>query len=69
MGVWTWELIGRAGQVLDRPASPEFGSRFDAESWLGESWRVLSAQGVASVRLLRDGRPAAAPLSLPETDA
>ena len=61
---WEWELLDRADAVLDRPLSPAFSTRFDAEEWLGLHWRQLAEQGVAAVRLASYGQPAAAPLSL-----
>lgn len=65
MATWMWELSGTTGRPLDRPVSPEFGSRFDAEAWLGESWRTLSGQGVTTAALLCDSTAVAAPVSLP----
>jgi hypothetical protein len=61
---WAWELRGAAGEVLDRPVSPTFTSRFDAEAWLGEHWRDLAAQSVADARLLHLGAQVAAPVAL-----
>lgn len=52
---WTWELLATDERVLDRPVSPAFTSRFDAEAWLGEHWRSLAAEGVGSARLLQQG--------------
>lgn len=42
-----------------------FSSQGDAETWLGEHWRVLAAAGVAAAALLEDGREVYAPLPLP----
>ena len=61
---WEWRLEGADG-VLDRPLSPVFQNRFDAEQWLGEHWRSLVEQGVLAVVLQHEGAPAAAPLHLP----
>jgi hypothetical protein len=61
---WAWTFLDSAGTVLDQPISPAFGNRFDAELWLGEHWRHLAEQGVASVRLLNHGQAAAADLPL-----
>lgn len=41
-----------------------FPSQADAESWVGESWRGLTAAGVDKVSLLRDGEIAYGPMSL-----
>ena len=54
---WNWQFLDPAEAVLASPASPAFTSRFDAEEWLGENWRRLAEEGVAAVRLLRDGQP------------
>ena len=62
--VWAWELLDGADQVLRRPISPEFTTRFDAETWLGESWRKLAEQGVVAVRLVHNGQTMAPPLLL-----
>ena len=61
---WEWRLDGERGPV-DRPVSPVFGNRFDAEQWLGEHWRSLAGQGVVSVHLLHSGAAASAPIALP----
>ena len=61
---WEWELLDRADVVLDRPVSPAFSTRFDAEEWLGLHWRQLAEQGVAAVRLAQNGHPAAPALPL-----
>ena len=55
---WAWELTGGSG-VLDRPVSPAFTTRYDAEEWLGAQWRVLRDRGVRSVLLRNAGSPVA----------
>jgi hypothetical protein len=57
---WEWRLEG--GQP---PASPVFTTQYDAEQWVGESWRALAAQGVTRVTLLHQGEPATPPLDVP----
>ncbi len=52
---WVWEYTGDRGQVLDRPLSPVFGTRFDAEEWFGAQWRALRDQGVRAAGLRHDG--------------
>lgn len=52
---WDWDLLDAEGRHLDQPVSPAFASRFDAEAWLGETWRQLAAQGVAAARLAHHG--------------
>lgn len=61
---WAWTFLDAGGQVLDQPIGPAFGNRFDAELWLGESWRHLAEQGVAAVRLLDHGQAAGPDLPL-----
>lgn len=61
---WDWDLLDARERVLDQPVSPAFTSRFDAEAWLGETWRQLAGQGVAAARLAHHGEPAAPPLPL-----
>ncbi|MDO8120356.1 hypothetical protein Q6346_03395 [Isoptericola sp. b490] len=48
---WRWEFVGARGRALDRPVSPVFTNRFDAEQWLGEHWRSL-AHDVLAAQLL-----------------
>ena len=62
--LWVWEMLGTDDVVLDRPLSPTFTNRFDAEAWLGEHWRELAAAHVRSVRLLHRGAPVAAAVAL-----
>ncbi|AEI11923.1 hypothetical protein [Cellulomonas gilvus] len=51
---WEWRLADPAGPV-QRPVSPVFANRYDAEQWLGEHWRALAGQGVTSAQLLNEG--------------
>ncbi|QZN87112.1 hypothetical protein K5O09_08420 [Cellulomonas sp. C5510] len=52
---WVWELTGARGELLDRPLSPVFATRSDAEEWLGLQWRALRDQGVHRAGLRNDG--------------
>ena len=61
---WTWEFLDSDDSPLDRPLSPTFTTRFDAESWLGEQWRHLAAGGVGSARLADRGQPVGPPVPL-----
>lgn len=54
---WTWQLSGGSGSPIDQPLSPTFTSRFDAEAWLGEHWRRLADDSVATAQLLDGERP------------
>ncbi|GAA1969195.1 hypothetical protein [Kitasatospora viridis] len=53
---WTWKYLAADGAVAG-PAEPaeDFGSQGDAESWIGEEWKTLKADGVDRVVLLEDG--------------
>jgi hypothetical protein len=50
-----WRFTPSDATPSDPPAPSSFPSQSDAESWLGESWRELSAAGVDSVTLV-DGQ-------------
>ncbi|MDM7831435.1 hypothetical protein [Cellulomonas edaphi] len=59
---WEWLLEGGT----DQPVSPVFSTQYDAEQWVGESWRALAARGVTRATLLHQGEPATAPIDLPQ---
>jgi len=61
---WEWALDDAEGRVLSVP-SPVFTTQYDAEQWLGEHWRELSAGGAALARLLHDGAQATPGVVLP----
>ncbi|MCR6494193.1 hypothetical protein [Cellulomonas sp. P24] len=65
---WEWAFDGADGVALDRPVSPAFANQYDAEEWIGEVWRDLSAQGVRVARLLNGGAQAAPALVVPPLD-
>ena len=46
------------------PAAESFPTQSDAESWLGETWRVLLEAGVVQVTLLEDSREVYGPMGL-----
>nr|WP_237727972.1 hypothetical protein [Cellulomonas sp. APG4] len=52
-------MLDDAQAPLDRPLSPTFTNRFDAEAWVGERWRELVRDGVRAVRLCHQGAPVA----------
>ncbi len=54
---WEWRLEDESGQAMDRPTSPVFDARYDAEEWLGDHWHALSEQGVRRAVLLNEGTP------------
>jgi hypothetical protein len=65
---WTWRYEDGSGAEVPQPAPEAFGSKADAESWLGETWRELLAQGVLQVSLLEDGRVDYGPMPLTPVD-
>jgi hypothetical protein len=64
MMTWTWRLETGDGTPVPALEAPEFPSQSDAESWLGEVWRDLVAEGAAAATLLEDGRVVYGPMSL-----
>lgn len=70
---WTWQLVDADGADLDvvttasGSGSRDFASQSDAETWLGEVWRELAAQGVAEASLTVDGRVHYGPMPLAES--
>ncbi|MCW2602223.1 MAG: hypothetical protein JWN61_358 [Pseudonocardiales bacterium] len=54
---WTWRFEDAEGGALSEPAPETFGSRADAESWIGENWPEVAALGVVQVQLLGAGAP------------
>lgn len=63
---WTWRIDRGAGEGEDVGflTSPEFSSQSDAETWIGEVWRDLAADGARQVTLLESGRVVYGPMSL-----
>ena len=63
---WTWRFETRAGgELVPAGISIEgFPTQSDAESWLGEDWRLLLEAGVDQVFLLEDGVQVYGPMSL-----
>jgi len=66
MSAWTWRYEAADGSTMTGPqlSTQAFPSQADAESWVGESWRDLTALGVDGVTLLRDGDAVYGPMSL-----
>jgi hypothetical protein len=67
--IWRWRLLDAAGEQVTAPeTAPEPGPRFtsqsDAESWVGEVWQELAAEGVDAVVLLEGDREVYGPMSL-----
>jgi hypothetical protein len=59
---WSWRYE-RPGQD-EGGSSEEFPTQGDAESWLGETWRELTAEGVEAVTLLEGDREVYGPMPL-----
>jgi hypothetical protein len=62
---WWWQLLGADGQVVEPPGGrQEFPTRGDAESWVGECWADLAADGISAVTLFEGDREVYGPMSL-----
>jgi hypothetical protein len=59
---WTWRYEHTGATEPGR--SEEFPTQGDAESWIGETWRELAADGVEAVTLFEDDRDVYGPMSL-----
>ena len=62
---WTWRYENTGATPPGR--SEEFPTQGDAESWIGETWRELAADGVDAVTLFEDDRDVYGPMSLSAT--
>jgi hypothetical protein len=64
---WWWRLEDAAGaevEVAGDLAGQRFASQADAESWVGETWSDLAAEGVDGVTLFEGERQVYGPMSL-----
>jgi hypothetical protein len=64
---WWWRLENGAGAEVTVPddlADQRFASQADAESWVGETWPDLAAEGVEAVTLFEHERQVYGPMSL-----
>jgi len=64
---WWWRLENAAGAevtVVEEFADQRFSSQADAESWVGEYWSDLAAEGVDAVTLFEHERQVYGPMSL-----
>lgn len=61
---WTWRYLDRDGNQVEPSENGRFSTQADAETWLGQSWQDLVADGVVAVTLLEDGREVYGPMSL-----
>ena len=64
---WWWRLENASGEEVDPGddlAGQRFASQADAESWVGETWSDLAAEGVDAVTLFEHDRLVYGPMSL-----
>ena len=64
---WWWRLEDADGgevSVPDELSGQRFTSQADAESWVGEIWSDLAAEGVDQVTLVEHERVVYGPMSL-----
>jgi hypothetical protein len=64
---WWWRLEDGSGaevSVTEEHAGQRFASQADAESWVGEIWSELAAEGVDQVTLVEHERVVYGPMSL-----
>ncbi|WP_037604866.1 hypothetical protein [Streptacidiphilus rugosus] len=67
--VWTWRFEKADGSAVPAPSgTEEFPTQGDAETWIGEIWKDLLADGVDQVVLLEDGQKIYGPMSLHPTE-
>lgn len=53
---WRWALVDAQDRPVQEGQHPVFTSRFDAETWLGESGRSLAASGAVAAELREQDR-------------
>ncbi|MDT4926780.1 MAG: hypothetical protein QOG01_4493 [Pseudonocardiales bacterium] len=63
---WTWRYDSENDVEGVQAQSESFPSQSDAESWLGEHWRDLAANGTAQVTLYEGDRKVYGPMPLGE---
>ena len=63
---WTWTFEDASGHPVSPPSAPTgpFPTQADAESWVGETYQQLVAEGVDAVRLFEDETEVYGPMSL-----
>jgi hypothetical protein len=63
---WTWRYEKADGTEVEGGSLPghSFPAQADAETWIGEIWQDLLAQGVDAVVLLDGDRVVYGPMSL-----
>jgi hypothetical protein len=67
-GEWLWIYVRADGSPVDPlppvAATNGFPTQYDAEAWVGESWRELLDAGVDAVTLYEGDRLVYGPMSL-----
>lgn len=53
MSSFTWVLIDRSGTEMRETEA--FGSKEEAEAWMGAEWASLRSEGAGAVSLREDG--------------
>lgn len=72
---WSWELLDHQGAAIPAEGARELGpdddftGQSDAESWIGEHWRRLHAEGVSAVVLHEGDRTVYGPMELATSEA
>lgn len=61
---WTWRAQKFDGATVEGAPIPTFDNQSDAESWVGDEFEQLLAQGVDTVTLLDGDRVVYANMSL-----
>ncbi|WP_059006942.1 hypothetical protein [Streptomyces specialis] len=62
---WEWRFEKADGSAAEPSQAPgDFGTQGDAESWIGEAWPELLAEGIEAASLLEDGAKVYGPMSL-----
>lgn len=61
---WRYETADGSPAAHASADEPTFATQADAESWIGENWEELLADGVDQVSLLEDDRVVYAGMSL-----
>ncbi len=65
---WRWRYENERGEAVQPVGDGgAFPSQGDAESWIGETWAELLAQGVEQVHLLEGDRVVYGPMGLRPT--
>lgn len=61
---WSWRYERSERAAAASSGSQEFPTQSDAETWIGETWEELLANGIDAVYLLEEDRVVYGPMSL-----